>query len=169
VNLGQVVFGDLAELRRTDEQTMLDLFYRRLIQIASLGTAAIVAMDLLVPLMLPQMFGARWARASEYFLLLSPMLLANFISAPFGFVVDVLRRQDLHLLRDSLRTLIMVIALQIALATTASWRGALSWMSAAGVLNGVVYLAVSWYALTHRARERERDIALTAPELPQDA
>lgn len=162
-NLGQVVFGDLAKLSRTDSRTMLALFYRRLAQVARLGTALVVAMAFAVPLVLPVLFGARWAQASTYFLLLSPMLLANFVSAPFGFVIDVLRRQDLHLLRDSTRTLVMILALQIATTTSTSWTHTIALISVAGTVNGIIYLSVSWYAVSHHVKAHLLE-AVTPPE-----
>ena len=152
VNLGQIFFGDLAVLRRTEPRAMLPLFYRRLAQIAILGLVLLIVMVLVVPVLLPWMFGTRWTEAGTYFVLLTPMLFANFVSAPFGFVIDVLRRQDLHLLRDLIRTLTMGTAIQFAISTHASWHNALFWLDLAGVLNGATYLGVSWYALLHNDR-----------------
>ena len=87
-----------------------------------------------------------------YFLILSPMMYAGFVSSPFGFVVDVLRRQDLHLLRDSVRAGIMALALAISVHIHAGWRGSLAIISFAGVVNGIVYLVVSRHAISSHAR-----------------
>jgi len=80
------------------------------------------------------------------------MMYAGFVSSPFGFVVDVLRRPDLHLLRDSVRATIMALALAISAHTHADWRTSLAIISFAGVVNGIVYLLVSRHAISSHAR-----------------
>ena len=148
VNLGQIVFGDLAELRRSDPASLMLMFRRRVIQAALLGLALLIPLLFIVPLLLPRIFGQRWAEASLYFLILSPMTYASFVSSPFGFVIDVLRRQDLHLFRDSVRALIMGSALLLSTQLHADWRVALAIIAGAGVVNGVFYLLVSWRAIS---------------------
>ena len=151
VNLGQLVFGDLAELRRSDPTSLMLIFRRRLLQVAILGLALILPLLFIVPLLLPRIFGERWTAASLYFLILAPMTYAGFVSSPFGFVIDVLRRQDLHLLRDSVRVVIMGLALIGSAQLHTSWRVTLAVIAFAGVVNSVFYLLVSWYAISSHA------------------
>jgi O-antigen/teichoic acid export membrane protein len=151
VNLGQVVFGDLAELRRSDPASLMLVFRRRVIQVAVLGLVLIVPLLFIVPILLPRIFGERWSEAGLYFLILAPMTYASFVSSPFGFVIDILRRQDLHLLRDSIRALIMGSALVVSSRFYTSWRATLAVISVAGVVNGIVFLLVSWRAISSHA------------------
>jgi O-antigen/teichoic acid export membrane protein len=152
VSLGQLVFGDFAELRRTDPNSLMLVFKRRGLQVASLGTVLLLPLLLVVPVLLPRVFGERWSDASTYFLILSPMIFAGFVSAPFGFVIDVLRRQDLHLFRDSFRAVVMGLALAVSAQIHGGWRLSLAIISVAGVINGVFYLLVSLYAIASHAR-----------------
>ena len=151
VNLGQLVFGDLAEMRRSDPGSLVLTFRRRVVQIAVVGLALIIPLLVLVPLLLPRIFGSRWTPASMYFLILSPMTYAGFVSSPFGFVIDVLRRQDLHLLRDSVRSVVMGIALVVSRQFHMDPLGALAIIATAGVVNGIFYLLVSWRAISSYA------------------
>ena len=152
VNLGQLVFGDFAELRRADPKSLMSIFRRRGFQVGFIGLAILLPMLFVVPLFLPRVFGERWRDASMYLLILSPMIYAGFVSAPFGFVIDVLRRQDLHLLRDSVRAAVMAFALVISAHVHAGWRASLAIISFAGVVNGIVSLLVSRYAISSHAR-----------------
>lgn len=151
VNLGQVLFGDLAELRRSNPASLMTMFRRRVLQVALLGLILIVPLLFIVPLLVPRIFGERWSAASSYFLILSPMIYAGFISSPFGFVIDVLRRQDLHLMRDSVRAIIMGLALLMSAQLHTSWRATLGLIAVAGVLNAIFYLLVSWRAIAIHA------------------
>jgi O-antigen/teichoic acid export membrane protein len=155
VNLGQLVFGDLAELRRSDPSSLMLVFRRRVLQVAVVGLALILPLLFIVPLLLPRIFGERWSAAGLYFLILSPMTYAGFVAAPFGFVIDVLRRQDLHLLRDSVRAGIMGCALVVAVHFHTSWRASLAFIAIAGVVNAIFYLLISWRAIVlHATRVR---------------
>jgi O-antigen/teichoic acid export membrane protein len=151
VNLGQLVFGDLAELRRSDPSALMLVFRRRVLQVALAGLVLILPLLFIVPLLLPRIFGERWSAAGLYFLILSPMTYAGFVAAPFGFVIDVLRRQDLHLLRDSVRAAIMGFALALAAELHTSLRVSLGLIALAGVLNGIFYLLISWRAIALHA------------------
>jgi O-antigen/teichoic acid export membrane protein len=147
VNLGQLVFGDLAMLRRSHTTSLMPTFRRRVVQIAALGLALILPMMLIVPLLLPRLFGERWSAASTYFLILAPMIFANFVSSPFGFVIDVVRRQDLHLLRDSVRVLLLGMALLSAVILKTELLATLAIISLAGTISGLFYLLICWQAL----------------------
>jgi O-antigen/teichoic acid export membrane protein len=152
VNLGQLVFGDLAELRRSGAPLM-PMFLRRTAQIAGLGLTILLPLLIIIPLVLPRLFGERWAMAGTFFLILAPMIYAGFVSSPFGFVIDVLRRQELHLARETVRALIMATALVVAARENATIGRALLIISVAGTVNGIFYLLVSWRALVdHRDR-----------------
>jgi O-antigen/teichoic acid export membrane protein len=152
VNLGQVVFGDFAQLRRSDPASLMLIFRRRVLQVGVLGLILIVPLLFIVPILLPRIFGERWGGASLYFLILAPMTFASFVSSPFGFAIDVLRRQDLQLLRDSIRALIMGSAIAISAYLHAGWRATLVLIAAAGAVNGVFYLLVSWRAISSHER-----------------
>jgi O-antigen/teichoic acid export membrane protein len=146
-NLAQVIFGDLAVLERANSATMMTVFRRRLWQITLLGLAVTGVMLVVVPFVLPTILGPQWKAATTYFLIILPMMFAGFVSSPFGFAIDVLRRQDLHLLRDSARAFVLILALTLAEMQKAGPLLTLAIISAAGCINGAIYLGISWYAI----------------------
>jgi O-antigen/teichoic acid export membrane protein len=147
INISHIYFSELAELHRAGSNGMLPLFYRRLRHIAILGVVMVGSMTLVVPIVLPTVLGSQWGAASTYFLILSPMTFAGLVSAPFSGVIDVLHRQDLHFLRDSLRAVILIAAVSYAAWYELAALPTLTVISVAGCLNGILYLAISWYAL----------------------
>ncbi len=161
INVSQIYFGELAELHRARSTGMLTLFYRRLLQVALLGAVMVGSMVLVVPLVLPTVLGPQWGAASTYFLILSPMIFAGFVSVAFSGVIDVLHRQDLHFLRDSLRAVVLIVAVTYAAWYDLAALPTLKVISLAGCLNGMLYLAISWYALVANPDRELRD---TPPE-----
>ena len=156
VNLGQLVFGDLAEVRRSDPASLTSIFRRRVMQVALLGLSLLVPLLLVVPWVVPRLFGQRWADAGIYFLTLAPMTYAGFVSSPFGFVIDVVRRQDLHLLRDTVRALIVGAALVLSATLHTDALRTLGVISVAGTVNGIFYLFISWRAISSHVGTIER-------------
>ena len=152
VNVGQIVFGDLAELRRVEPQAIQAIFRRRVMQVAMLGLGIMLPLMLIVPIALPTLFGRRWADAGTYFLILSPMIYGGFVSSPFGWVIDVFRRQDLHLLRDSLRALIMAASLVLCVRVRADVIESLIVISAAGTICCALYLYVAFTIVSIHSR-----------------
>ncbi|CAN5415546.1 N/A [soil metagenome] len=164
-NLGQIFFGELAEMHRTKSASLLRLFYRRVGQVVILGLVLVTGMVFVVPLALPAILGPRWGDATPYFLILSPMMFAGLVSSPFSFAVDVLHRQDLHFLRDFLRVSVLVVGLGMASHNDLDTLTTLRVISTAGCINGAIYLAISWYAFAAEPRRALRESARrSAPE-----
>jgi O-antigen/teichoic acid export membrane protein len=162
-NVGQVFFSDLARARYEAPELMPSLFARRVRHLTLTAVAVVACLAIVVPPSIGLAFGARWEIAGQYFLLLCTFLGATIASSPFGCAVDVLQRQDLHLLRDLLRAAVLGAALIIAKLLNASVEGSLALVSAAGVLNAVTYLFISWLAI-HQHRVPASDSA-TGPSL----
>ena len=76
-----------------------------------MGVTAGALLGLLAPFVVPVLFGDRWRPAVLCLELSLPIIVSGFIASPFGATLDVLERQDLHLLRDIIRGLIMSAAL----------------------------------------------------------
>lgn len=153
--MAQVLFGELAAIRRTNAATMQAVFSRRLRQIFMLTSLLVAMMVIVVPIALPVILGPRWDDATTYFLILSPMLLLNIVAAPFHAPLDILRRQDLHILRDTLRAFVMTIALTLSSLWHVGSLGTVSLVSAAGCLNGIIYLSISSYAVARMGQNSE--------------
>lgn len=146
-NLFQVLYGEITALKHSNPQQMVVAFKRRFSQIALIGTAIIVGLNILAPWLVPWLFGAKWTNGVTVLQLLAPMQLAGFIAAPFGSVPEVLGRQDLHLIREVFRVVVMCISLLLAYLLRADWRITLALISIASVINSSFYLWISWHIL----------------------
>lgn len=146
-SLGQVFFGEIGRLVNAPREVLQALFYRRLKQAVWLGLPMTLGILFLAPPVIPIAFGARWAEAGICVRLLAPMLFVSFISNPFGNTLDVLERQGMHLAREVFRSAILATAFAIALLTHVQWQTAIALISAAGVINGTMYLGMTWWAI----------------------
>jgi O-antigen/teichoic acid export membrane protein len=113
----------------------------------------ILAINLVAPWFVPLVFGTRWSGAVTCLQIISPMVLMGFAAAPTGSTPEALQRQDLHLIREAFRSVIMVLALSIAYLLRAKWFAALGVISAAGVINYAFYLWISWFAIRSYIRK----------------
>jgi O-antigen/teichoic acid export membrane protein len=143
-SIGQVFFGEVARLVDAPKVVIRQLLVRRIKQTILLGLPITLILALLAPVVIPLVFGNRWGQAGLCIQLMSPMLLVSFVSNPFGSILDVLERQDLHLIRSVLRTVVLTIAFLIAYYAHVTWSIAVALVSAAGVLNGILYLGATW-------------------------
>jgi hypothetical protein len=75
------------------------------------------------------------------------------VTSPTGGTLDVLERQDLHLVREVLRLVFVGSAAAISVVTHAPPLLAVAIFSATGCLTYVTYALTSWRAITsHGAR-----------------
>jgi O-antigen/teichoic acid export membrane protein len=116
----------------------------RLRQLAKLSFIGAVPIAILAPLVIPTLFGSSWKNSIVCLELLIPMMVLTFISSPFGCTLDVLERQDIHLLRDIVRLLFTLASLGLAYWLKLEWRISLALISLAGCLGAGVYLWISW-------------------------
>ena len=77
----------------------------------------VIAISILVFLVLPApylfalLFGRDWAEAGWYVVALSPMFVSQFVACSLGVTLDVLERQDLHILREFIRITLISVAI----------------------------------------------------------
>lgn len=108
---------------------------------------------LVAPMLFPLVFGPEWAEAGVYVRLLAVMFLLDGIATPTGGTLDVLERQDLHLLREIIR-----VALMSSVVACAGLMGfapvtTIALFGGAGSLIYILYFLVSLYAMRVRARQ----------------
>jgi O-antigen/teichoic acid export membrane protein len=151
ISITQAYFGELAHLKRFTPEHMLSVSWRRLKQVSALGVVMIVSLNIIAPFLIPIAFGTQWTGAVMILQILSPMILVGFIVGPFGCTVDVLRRQDLLLLRETVRLLIIMVALTGAFLSKANWMVAMGLYSVAGVISYLFYAWISWLAARSHA------------------
>lgn len=155
-SVAQVYFGEISEMKRTQPELMLSVFTRRVKQMLLVGAGFGVVLAAVVFQVVPIMFGARWGQAATCAVILLPVLLVSVAASPFGCTLDVLQRQDLHLVRDIVRAALVGTALGAVAFFHLDWMAAMIMLSASGVLSYLIYLWMSWYALReHAARMRK--------------
>jgi O-antigen/teichoic acid export membrane protein len=146
VAAGQVFLANAARIAR-DLPRLRALFGATSRRLFLLGLAPAALAAIAAPSIFPFVFGQKWADAGVYFSVLAPMFLLQFATAPTGWTLAVLERQDLHLIREVLRLSLMLTAILVA-----GWTGVdavltVALISVAGCLGYAVFLLTSWYAL----------------------
>ena len=146
-----VYFSESARLARDAPAELDQLFLAVLKKLTLLGCVTIIPLGLVSPWLFPFVFGAEWASAGRYALILSPMILLQFLSSPFGVTLAVLERQDLALLREVVRLVLVASALLLAQTRGYSPEQAMIALSIAGSISYVSHLFISWLAIRQRA------------------
>ena len=143
-------FSESARLAREDPPELGRLFQSVLKTLTLMGIATIVPLGLISPWLFPFVFGENWDTAGQFALILTPMILLQFLSSPFGVILAVLERQDLAMIREIGRVLLVGAALLYANDQNFEPEQAVILLSVAGVLSYLLHLLVSWCAIRHR-------------------
>lgn len=144
--------GEAVDLRRTKPEAMGILFKRTVYRLALVAALPTLAVIVLAPAAVPIVFGPAWADAGVFLAVLAPMFAAQLVATPIGDTVDVIERQDLRLLREIVRFLLVGSALATVAVTQASPTVAVVALSIAGVISYVSYAKISWAALAAHGR-----------------
>lgn len=147
MSIAQVFVAEAAVLARDDPRELRALFSRTVRRLAMLGTPVVLALAVAAPLLSSPVFGRRWEQAGVYVAILAPFYLCQLAASPLGGTLDVLERQDLHLIRELLRVTITCGAIVLASALSLSAVDAVAVFSASGSVAYVVYGLISWYAI----------------------
>ena len=141
----QVLFGQAASHRRLRYE-MEPLFWKTIRQQALLCLPLALLIPL-TPVLFPIIFGYSWRESGIYAAIWLPSLIANFIASPTGGFLDVLERQDLFLVREASRLVILggVTAISVLLRVQ-PWI-MLSMLSGAMVIFAFIYAGLSLYAI----------------------
>jgi O-antigen/teichoic acid export membrane protein len=109
-------------------------------------------MVLFGPWIFPFVFGSNWQEAGIYIRALGVMYLFQFVTSPTGSILDVLERQDLHLLRELFRLAITSGGVILAWKINAQPTLTITIYSMAGILSYIFYVSTSYYAIKVSAR-----------------
>jgi O-antigen/teichoic acid export membrane protein len=148
-----VFFSESARLARDAPDQLQQLFTKKLKKLVQIGCLTIIPVGLISPWVFPFVFGSEWASAGRYAMILSPMVLLQFITSPFGVTLTVLERQDLALLREILRVALIASALASGALLGLTPECALILLSLAGIASYMLHLGMSWLAIRQRAKE----------------
>jgi O-antigen/teichoic acid export membrane protein len=156
--IGQVFFGHGANLVRTAPDELHRFVRRMSLSMGAifipLGAVAFVAL----PPLTTVVFGDDWGDASGFIRVMVPMFVFQAIAAPTGHVLDILERQDLHLIRDLLRLAIGLGAIGVVLFTDPSAVTAMLIYVVFASAGSVLYIMTSLSAIErHRASVKRSD------------
>jgi O-antigen/teichoic acid export membrane protein len=149
--VGQVYFAEAARLGREEPGRLLGFYRRATGTLLLVATGPFVLGMLTAPIVFPVLFGDAWAVAGLYAAILAPSYLLQFVAWPTGGTLDVLERQDLHLMREVGRVVLVGGAVVLSTAAQLSALQAVIALSVAGSISNLLYAYISWRAL-HLAR-----------------
>jgi O-antigen/teichoic acid export membrane protein len=155
-SVGQVYTSEAARIARDDPGQLRGLFIRTTTSLTRAGIGPTALLAVLAPILFPFVFGDEWQQAGWFTTILAPMYLLTLATSPTGATLDVLERQDLHLVREVLRLILVGGAVVLASAIRLPAVGAVALFSVAGCFTYVFYGAVSWWAIESADRKRRR-------------
>ncbi|MEO9119803.1 MAG: oligosaccharide flippase family protein [Solirubrobacteraceae bacterium] len=156
MSISQVFVAEAAVLAREDPPALRALFSRTIRRLAMLGTPVVLVLAVAAPLLTGPVFGSRWEQAGIYVTILAPFFLCQLAASPLGGTLDVLERQDLHLIREIARVTITSGAVVAASALNLSAEQAIAVLSAAGSVAYILYGLISWYAIVQAGDRDDR-------------
>ncbi len=150
--IAQVYFAEGAGRARERPDELRGLFLRTSRSLALTALVPFTLVALAAPFLFGPVFGADWSEAGIIVAILAPMSYLQFVANPTGATLDILERQDLHLVREVARICLLAGAVLAASALHLTTVGAICALSLAGCLTYALYFAISWRAIaTHRA------------------
>ncbi len=157
-SVAQVYFGEAARMLRDDPKAMRRLFLKLTGRLALTGGLPVAMICTSAPWFFAIVFGPGWEMAGRYVQIMGFMFAVRFTIVPLFHTLNVLERQDLYLLWEIIRLVLVVGSLLAGKALGFSDIPAvvaysLSMMTAYVVLWGLV-----WLALQRKSKMSERGI-----------
>jgi O-antigen/teichoic acid export membrane protein len=142
----------LGEVRSLDHTALLRLFKRVALLFAGLGMLFIVPLFLAGPWLFAFVFGEAWRETGVFFQLLAPLYLARLVVTPISQTLNILERQDLHLVASALNFLALLVGFTVGGAFELGPRWTIGLFSALSSLSFLFFFIVAWRGLLHSVR-----------------
>lgn len=156
--ISQVFFSEAVEQKRFSTVALAKRTALFGTSLLALGIVVVIPVSVLAPRMFSVVLGERWEAAGYYVQAIAPMLICQFSCGPIGAVLDVLERQNLHLLREFLRTALFGVGVLLILAegTMPPLQAVaiLGNMLALGYLIGALLIAIALWQQIKRERSK---------------
>ena len=154
--IGNVYFAEASRVRRDQPSDLRRLFLRTTRSIAIIATGPVILAAMVSPFVFGIIFGPEWKDAGIFAAILAPMYLLRLMTSPTHSTLDVLERQDLHLVRELIRLILVIGAVVAAWAIGASPVVTVATIMIVGVVTYVLYGYLTWRAIVeHDARHDE--------------
>ena len=157
--VAQVYLGEASRLAQENPQALRGLFLRTARKLLLVGGAPIAIFALCGPWLFTLVFGEPWYEAGTYVQLLTLMFVTQFVIVPLSPTLNVLERQDLQLLWDAGRLVLVVGGLVSA--------NALGWSVSRAVLVYGVAMLIAYGGLFLLCITTIRSLCETPEEQPQ--
>lgn len=149
----QVYVNETALAMRTDPERLPRIFFKVMGSMFLIAFPYIGFMAVFAPRLFPIVFGAEWAEAGVYVQFLAVMFLLQSMANPTSGTIDVLERQDLHLLREVTRIVLLSgVFVVIGVLHLEPVMG-VALFGVAGSIIYMLYLGISFYAIRASMRE----------------
>ncbi|GAF65022.1 hypothetical protein BTS2_1919 [Bacillus sp. TS-2] len=106
-SLGQVYYGEAANLILNEPKRLQTLFYKTSLRLLLISIIPLLILALVAPNLFGIIFGAEWVIAGNYVQYLTPMFIAQFVVLPLSQTLYLLERQKWQLWWDLLRFLVV--------------------------------------------------------------
>ena len=113
-SVSRVYSGELGHRRRENPASMESLFLKMTSKLALYCTLPILLLAIVAPMAFEWIFGQNWYTAGLYTRLLALMLIAQIIVSPVASTLTLLERQDLQLMWDVVRVIVVGIGFSLA-------------------------------------------------------
>lgn len=148
-SVAQVYLGEASKLALEDPQALQSLFRRTARTLFLVGLVPLGFIALVAPWLFRLVFGETWSMAGTFVQVLSLMFLVRFAVTPLSQTLNILERQDLQLVWDACRVVLVCAAFY---TSHLMQRSALQAIILYGSAMVVAYIAL--YFLSRRALKR---------------
>ena len=154
-SVGQVYFGEAARLPRDNPKAMRSLFLKLTGRLALTGGLPVAVICALAPWFFTIVFGPGWETAGRYVQILGLMFAVRFAIVPLSHTLNVLERQDLYLIWDGTRLVLVVGALLMGRLLAFSHIAAIGVYSVSMLSAYLLLWGLVWHALKSRSKVLE--------------
>jgi O-antigen/teichoic acid export membrane protein len=145
--VAEVYLSEASKIKKSNPRAIRKLFWKTTTSISLLSVIFITIIALVAPHIFSFVFGEQWKEAGVYVQLLAIMYFFQFISAPIGSNIPVFERQDLHLIREVLRLILLIVTFWYVNWANVSATFAIILLSLAGSIGYLIHSLFSWYAM----------------------
>lgn len=145
--VGQVYLRRASRAIEDGKAAMLQLLWRVVLGMLVISVPYVVVVSLLSIRWFGVVFGADWVEAGTYVPILAPLAVMLSVVGPTGYTLSVVERQELLVVRELVRVLIVSGAGAIAGALNCEPAIAVAILSCGGCLGYVFYIATTVYAI----------------------
>lgn len=151
-SVAQAYLGEAAQLANAPPGPLESTFLRATRSLALAGLGPLVVAIVAAPILFGFIFGQEWVEAGLFLAILAPMTYLRFIENPTAPTLDFLERQDLVILRESVRLASTASVIAVAALLDFTPTEAIISLSAVGCAAYIQAWLLSWHAIRSHSR-----------------